>query len=177
MWEVHRNTEQWRLQSKHMLNCRIHSWVQREQVHLINRRWNLLAFDIFDPANLPLNKDCLTKCGVEQLCTLTKHFGPLLHSQGCDLDMVEKEWLFVKYDIHRNQRDMNLQDLWKKMMSTPGNKRNYHNILHLVQIMLIEPARVEHNFSFTERFLGDFSHLRPLRPCCRSALMDPHANI
>ena len=119
----------------------------------------LLGFDIFDPANWPPSKESLASYGLRQLHFLAKHFTPLLESQGCQLDMLDREWLAVKLDVHRHYSDLTMQDLWKKLLTTPEKARNYQNILHLIHIMFVVPAvtaHVECHFSFTKRFLGDW---------------------
>ena len=119
----------------------------------------LLAFDVFDPANLPTTHEEVLAYGKEEVQTLTSHFHDLLEKQHCDIAKIPKEWLALKLDVFRHFKDMSLNQLWQKVFTTPGKVELYRNVLHLVEIMLVSPvgtAAVERQFSFIKRFLGDW---------------------
>ena len=119
----------------------------------------LLAFDIFDPANLPEQQKDLGSYGNKEIKLLCKHFDKLLQNQKCQTDKILKEWLALKLDIFRHHKNSTIQDLWAKIFSTPAKVIQYANVLHLVEIMLVTPvatAQIERQFSFIKRFLGDW---------------------
>ena len=61
-----------------------------------------LAFEIFDPANLPIAQDALASHGNKEFELLLAHFQPVLQEQGCNTCDCPREWLKLKLDIARN---------------------------------------------------------------------------
>uniref|UniRef100_UPI00358ED6B1 uncharacterized protein n=1 Tax=Myxine glutinosa TaxID=7769 RepID=UPI00358ED6B1 len=118
----------------------------------------LIAFEVFDPSNMPKGKDTLAAYGNAKVTYLSNHFQQIIERNGCDPSQIQREWLSLKLDISRNHgEESNFLRLWKTILTEKGHK--YPNILHLVQICLVCPvatSHVERQFSAVKRILGDW---------------------
>ena len=81
-----------------------------------------LATKIFDPANLPNDKEVVTSYVLEEVRVLGEHFSEVLEKQGGNTTELEWEWLKLKLDLDRNHWSENFHTLWKRVLKEKTHK-------------------------------------------------------
>ena len=117
----------------------------------------LAAGKIFDPRVWPDAVEDLATYGEAEVDRLVQHFRPALERNNFDFAAVAAEWSDLKACITTNFRPLDTLTLWQRMFT--GFEARFHNILMLVEIILILPfatATVERGFSAMKRVKNDW---------------------
>lgn len=117
----------------------------------------IVAADIMEPANIPIERAILATYGNNEVELLTNHFKDIMIENGCCLDDIPREWKKLKLDLASHHQNQPLQTVWQHVLRDKSDK--YPNVLHIIRILLVCPvatAQVERQFSYIKRFLGDW---------------------
>eukprot|EP00057_Strongylocentrotus_purpuratus_P009058 XP_011663532.1 PREDICTED: zinc finger protein 862-like [Strongylocentrotus purpuratus] len=111
------------------------------------------AAKILDPIGYPSDVQEAVDFGIDEIHTLCDHFRPLLMAKGCEVELVEVEWMKLRQEAKKEK----FQDLWKNVLVHQGDV--YPNLCHIIRILLVLPtstAQVERQFSTIKRCQGDW---------------------
>lgn len=116
------------------------------------------AMMIFDVPSWPKELKLVSQFGRGEFQYLLVSFSEVLKNGGCDTSQVSAEWYRIQLTVHHNYKEMPFYELSKQMYTKQENKRQFANILHLIEIMLAIPistAGVECSFSTMNRVKTD----------------------
>ena len=70
---------------------------------------------------------------------LTSWFKPTLQKAGCNVDSISEEWVPLKILVNTTFLDKDYTSLWEIILTKLPYKDDFKNLLHLVEIMLVQP--------------------------------------
>lgn len=94
---------------------------------------------IFNVDAWPRNTQDLVDFGNNMIDRLTSWFKPTLQKAGCDVDSISEEWFSLKVLVNTTFRDKDYTSVWEIMLTKLPYKEDFKNLLHLVEIMLVQP--------------------------------------
>ena len=109
---------------------------------------------VFNVDAWPRNTQDLVDFGNNMIDRLTSWFKPTLQKAGCDVDSISEEWFSLKVLVNTTFRDKDYTSVWEIMLTKLPYKEDFKNLLHLVEIMLVQPisaAQCEHAISAQNR--------------------------
>lgn len=81
----------------------------------------------------------LVDFGNEKIERLVDWFQPLLQKAGCDVASIPEEWFSLKVLVNTSFRDKDYASLWETLLIKTPYKDDFENVLHLVEILLVQP--------------------------------------
>lgn len=94
---------------------------------------------VFNVDAWPRNTQDLVDFGNNMIDRLTSWFKPTLQKAGCDVDSISEEWFSLKVLVNTTFRDKDYTSVWEIMLTKLPYKEDFKNLLHLVEIMLVQP--------------------------------------
>ncbi|KAM7434192.1 hypothetical protein ABFA07_015672 [Porites harrisoni] len=94
---------------------------------------------IFNVDAWPCDTQDLVDFGNNKIDGLTSWFKPTLQKAGCDFDSISEEWFSLKVLINTTFLDKDYTSLWEIMLTKLPYKDDFKNLIHLVEIMLVQP--------------------------------------
>lgn len=94
---------------------------------------------IFNVDAWPCDTQDLVDFGNNKIDGLTSWFKPTLQKAGCDFDSISEEWFSLKVLINTTFLDKDYTNLWEIMLTKLPYKDDFKNLIHLVEIMLVQP--------------------------------------
>ena len=94
---------------------------------------------IFNVDAWPRSTQDLVEFGNNMIDRLTSWFKPTLQKAGCDVDSIPEEWFSLKFLVNTTFRDKDYTSVWEIMLTKLPYKEDFKNLLHLVEIMLVQP--------------------------------------
>lgn len=94
---------------------------------------------IFNVDAWPRSVQGLIDFGNNMIDRLTSWFKPTLQKAGCDVDSISEEWFSLKVLVNTTFLDKDYTSLWQIMLTKLPYKDDFKNLLHLVEITLVQP--------------------------------------
>lgn len=94
---------------------------------------------VFNADAWPCSAQDLVDFGNNMIDRLTSWFKPTLQKAGCDVDSISEEWFSLKVLVNTTILDKYYTSLWEIMLTKLPYKDDFKNLLHLVEIMLVQP--------------------------------------
>ena len=94
---------------------------------------------VFNIDAWPSSMQDLVHFGNITIDRLTNWFKPALQKAGCHVDSISEEWFSLEVLVNTTFRDKEYVSLWEIMLTKVPYKDNFKNVLHLVEIMLVQP--------------------------------------
>lgn len=98
---------------------------------------------------LVFNADCwpthpseLLDYGKQEIERLIKWFQSLLQRAGCNIAMIQDQWVSLKIQINGQFRKLDYGSLWETLLTKVPYKNDFKDILHLVEVVLVFPISV-----------------------------------
>ncbi|XP_067017850.1 zinc finger protein 862-like [Acropora muricata] len=94
---------------------------------------------VFNIDSWPTSSEDLVDFGNDAIDRLTNWFAPVLQKAGCEADVIPEEWFSLKVLVNTSFCDKDYSSLWGIMLTKVPYKKDFRNVLHLVEIMLVLP--------------------------------------
>lgn len=94
---------------------------------------------VFNADAWPCSAQDLVDFGNNMIDRLTSWFKPTLQKAGYDVDSISEEWFSLKVLVNTTILDKYYTSLWEIMLTKLPYKDDFKNLLHLVEIMLVQP--------------------------------------
>ena len=94
---------------------------------------------VFNVDTWPTSTKKLVDFGNEKTEHLIIWFQSLLQKAGCDVSSIPEEWFSLKVLVNTSLRDKDYASLWETLLIKTPYKDNFKNVLHLVEILLVQP--------------------------------------
>ena len=94
---------------------------------------------VFNVDAWPCGTQDLVDFGNNMIDRLTSWFKPTLQKAGCDVDSISEEWFSLKVIVNTTFLDKDYTSLWETMLTKLPYKDEFKNLIHPVEIMLVQP--------------------------------------
>ena len=94
---------------------------------------------VFNVDAWPKSTKELVDFGNEKIERLVDWFQPLLQRAGCDVSSIPEEWFSLKVLVNTSFRDKDYASLWETLLIKTPYKDDFENVVHLVEILLVQP--------------------------------------
>lgn len=98
---------------------------------------------VFNVDAWPTSTKELVDFGNEKIGRLVIQFKPLLQKAGCDASAIPEEWFSLKVLVNTSFRDKDYASLWETLLTKMPYRDDYENVLHLVEILLVQPISAQ----------------------------------
>ena len=80
------------------------------------------AAKLLDPIGYPTDiQQAAADFGIDEINTLCDYFRPLLMAKGCEVELVEVEWMKLRQQISQHSQKEKFQDQWKNVLVHQGD--------------------------------------------------------
>ena len=93
---------------------------------------------VFNVDAWPKSTKELVDFGNEKIERLVDWFQPLQQKAGCDVSSIPEEWFSLKVLVNTSFRDKDYASLWETLLIKTPYKDDFENVLHLVDILLVQ---------------------------------------